>query len=149
MSTLAEKIENLIGICRDPKDEATLLEILSDVRELERRIGIAETAIECASGIIDYCAGDAWERECTEDARNTFSSIYSELFPQPLIPTAIREDDRGWLFTETLCPECRKPFKDEMACQQHRRDKHGIDFNDPRPSAILSRTSETLEASNG
>jgi predicted restriction endonuclease len=39
-------------------------------------------AIEIAKDIIDYCPGDAWERECTQEARDRFQEIYEELFPK-------------------------------------------------------------------
>jgi hypothetical protein len=39
-------------------------------------------AIEIAKDIIDYCGGDAWERECTQEARDRFQEIYEELFPK-------------------------------------------------------------------
>lgn len=44
---LVAKIENLIGICLEPNDSATLCEILADVRELE------------AAALV-YC--DAWNQ---------------------------------------------------------------------------------------
>jgi hypothetical protein len=36
-------------------------------------------ALELADSIMEYCGGDAWERECTRDDRNEFSKLYEEL----------------------------------------------------------------------
>ena len=38
-----------------------------------------EQALELAEGILFYVLGDAWERECTEDDRNKFYSLYDEI----------------------------------------------------------------------
>ena len=51
-------------------------------------------AIKIAKDIMDYCGGDAWERECTQEARGRFQEIYDELFPDPVIEIALSKYDR-------------------------------------------------------
>jgi len=36
-------------------------------------------ALELADGIMDYCGGDAWERECTADDRTQFAELYESI----------------------------------------------------------------------
>ena len=36
-------------------------------------------ALELADGIMDYCAGDSWERECTAEARKEYLELYEEI----------------------------------------------------------------------
>lgn len=36
-------------------------------------------AIELAESVMDYCGGDAWERECTMDDRNEFERLAKEV----------------------------------------------------------------------
>ena len=50
-------------------------------------------AIEIAKGIIDYCGGDAWERECTQESRDRFQEIYEELFPTPVVESFVSKRD--------------------------------------------------------
>ena len=45
-------------------------------------------ALELADSIMDYCGGDAWERECTKDDRNEFGKLYEEI-KKELIKTNI------------------------------------------------------------
>lgn len=46
-------------------------------------------ALELAKEIIDYCGGgDAWERECAEEARTRFYQIHDKYFPPPLFVLA-------------------------------------------------------------
>jgi hypothetical protein len=36
-------------------------------------------AIDIAESVMDYCGGDAWERECTADDRAAFSRLADEV----------------------------------------------------------------------
>ena len=49
-----------------------------EIKALQAKLFIAEKALELAEGIMDYCGGDAWERECTEKDRNEFEKLYEE-----------------------------------------------------------------------
>jgi hypothetical protein len=65
---------------------ATEQELLAKCRE----------ALELADGIMSYCPGDAWERECTEKARNRFYELKCEICPPepPLNMSSGYRDER-------------------------------------------------------
>lgn len=57
--------------------KATL--ITNDVIELNKRLIKAKEALKLASEIMDYCGGDAWEREATAEDRGKFEKLYDEV----------------------------------------------------------------------
>lgn len=40
---------------------------------------MAMRALKLADGVMFYCGGDAWERECTESDREEFDKLYEQL----------------------------------------------------------------------
>jgi len=50
-------------------------------------------ALELADSIMDYCGGDAWERECTKNDRNEFNTLYEELLLE-LKPSDQKENEK-------------------------------------------------------
>jgi hypothetical protein len=62
-------------------------------------------ALELAKAILDYCPGDAWERECTAADRQRFDELYNELFPaKPPKPPEHTSD--------YYCSVCQKAFEE-------------------------------------
>ena len=49
------------------------------ITELEAQAVELRKAIQLADGIMAYCQGDAWERECTEEDRKAFDEICNKL----------------------------------------------------------------------
>ncbi len=75
-------------------------------------------ALTLAKGILDYCPGDAWERECTHDDRNRFNELYDELFP--------KKPEKALKITYT-CDICGKTgLACESAVKEHKKAKHGF-----------------------
>lgn len=50
--------------------------------EAKQQLRLAKQALKLADSIMEYCAGDAWERECTEKDRAKFNALYERLFPR-------------------------------------------------------------------
>lgn len=48
---------------------------LSDNQKLK----LAIEALKIADGVMEYCQGDKWERECTEKDRKKFAAIFEQL----------------------------------------------------------------------
>jgi len=69
-------------------------------------------ALDLAKGIMDYCQGDAWERECTQADREKFDKIYEELFP----PQKEKETRAHW---EVWCDVCNRRFINDNAYKGH------------------------------
>jgi hypothetical protein len=40
----------------------------------------ARKAMRLAKSVMDYCGGDAWEREVTQKDREKFDKLYDEVF---------------------------------------------------------------------
>lgn len=55
---------------------------------------------------MDYCSGDAWERECTQGDRQQFNKLYEELFPEEVEK-------------QVNCEVCNKSFRDKNSYDQH------------------------------
>ncbi len=55
--------------------EAVMRSKLTDKQKLR----LALRALKLADGVMEYCAGDAWERECTAADRKKFEEIYDQL----------------------------------------------------------------------
>lgn len=47
--------------------------------KLQEDLRKAKQALELAASIMDYCGGDAWERECTKEDRDKFDKLYKEI----------------------------------------------------------------------
>lgn len=93
---------------------ATAIEVMAElIAEHEKAIA----ALEHANIVIDYCGGDAWERECTEDDRAAFHTLYEQV-----VPIAVLSEDHT---VDYLCACCGKAFVNAQAVRQHERDKHG------------------------
>jgi thiamine pyrophosphate-dependent acetolactate synthase large subunit-like protein len=45
----------------------------------QRKLRKAMQALRLANDVMSYCQGDAWERECTKDAREKFDKLYTQL----------------------------------------------------------------------
>jgi hypothetical protein len=48
-------------------------------RELKAKLRKAKRALKLAEGIMEYCQGDKWERECTADDRKKFYELYEKI----------------------------------------------------------------------
>lgn len=72
-------------------------------------------ALSLAKEIIDYCCGDAWERECTEKLRNRFYEICNKYIPEPEKPPL--------LFDDAYCSICERHFIHEKAYKDHTKGK--------------------------
>lgn len=46
---------------------------------LRSKLRIAKRALKLAEGIMEYCGGDKWERECTEKDRKEFDELCERL----------------------------------------------------------------------
>lgn len=44
-----------------------------------QRLTLALRALRLAESIMEYCGGDAWERECTEKDRAKFNELYERI----------------------------------------------------------------------
>lgn len=81
---------------------------------IEQKLAIAMEALELANGVMEYCGGDAWEREVTRDDRLRFSDLHEMLLepekhePEPEVP----------------CAKCEKILKNQFELYQHMCDKH-------------------------
>lgn len=58
----------------------------AEIAEAERDAAVAalataKEAMKLADDVMEYCQGDAWERECTADAREAFARKYIIIFP--------------------------------------------------------------------
>ncbi len=69
------------------------------------------SALDDAKAIIDFCSGDAYERECTEDARRRFEDVYKRAFPEPPKPEA--------KFEPMYCEACDRLFISRLAYNGH------------------------------
>lgn len=75
-----------------------------------------EEALRIAKSVLDFCPGDAWERECTEKDRKRFDELFEELFPSP--------KPKDEIF---YCHDCERRFelkggyKSHLASEKHRR----------------------------
>lgn len=49
-------------------------------KTLQSQLRKAKRAMKLANGVMEYCGGDKWERECTQADRNKFNKIYKEIF---------------------------------------------------------------------
>lgn len=47
--------------------------------ELKKKMRKAKRALKLANDVMSYCAGDRWERECTENDRKEFNKLYTEI----------------------------------------------------------------------
>jgi hypothetical protein len=74
-----------------------------------------EEAMHIASEIIEYCQGDAWERECTEFQRTRFAEIYEKYFPKP--------KEAKPLFHDVYCNICDRHFINTDAYNGHLEGK--------------------------
>ena len=45
----------------------------------KQKLRLALRALKLADGVMSYCGGDRWERECTQKDRDKFNEIYGEL----------------------------------------------------------------------
>lgn len=45
----------------------------------QQRLRLALRALKLADGIMEYCGGDKWERECTEVDRKKFDELYTRI----------------------------------------------------------------------
>ncbi len=45
----------------------------------KQKLRLALRAIRLADGVMEYCGGDAWERECTQPDRDKFNELYKKL----------------------------------------------------------------------
>lgn len=45
----------------------------------EQRLRLALRALKLAEGIMEYCGGDKWERECTEKDRAKFNDLMDRI----------------------------------------------------------------------
>jgi hypothetical protein len=66
-------------------------------------------ALDLAKGILDYCPGDRWERECTQEDRERFNQLYEELCPEEKPQEPVQ------------CLICHKSFPDQVAYEAHAR----------------------------
>lgn len=89
-----------------------------DQNQNQNRIALMEEALRLASGIIDYCPGDVWERECTGDDRMRFQEIYRQLFPEPVLQPSFGEQ----VHTPVRCGICSRRFINRFAYEDHCRD---------------------------
>jgi hypothetical protein len=69
-----------------------------------------QEAIQCAKSILDYVAGDQWERECTEKDRNRFYELYDKLFP----PESKKEPKPSF-----YCEKCKRSFLYDYSLKSH------------------------------
>ncbi len=98
----------------------------------EDKLAIALEALELAVGIIEYCQGDAWERDCTKNDRQKFQELYDKLNP----PVIEKKEDivinwRDFRFYKSdsnrfTCPHCAKQFYAAIALRDHLVSKHQI-----------------------
>jgi hypothetical protein len=91
------------------------------------KLALALDAVEIAEGVMSYCAGDAWEREATANARDRFDDIYARLFPPA--PTQSVSLYQGSPYhnpprPRVKCPECGLGFRGEIGVRDHMRSKH-------------------------
>lgn len=71
-------------------------------------------ALEVAKEIIDYCGGDAWERECTAEARERFYELYEKYCPSEVV--------KGCNPEPAYCSLCNKHFASKKDFENHARD---------------------------
>lgn len=53
------------------------------VKTDKQKLRLALRALKIADGVMSYCQGDAWERECTEKDRAKFNALYEQLIGKP------------------------------------------------------------------
>lgn len=78
---------------------------------MDRVIEVMKEAIKIAKGVMDYCSGDAWEREVTESDRNRFDEIYYEIFPEDKEKEP-EEENR-------YCEICDRIFSHSLGLEMH------------------------------
>jgi len=75
-------------------------------------------ALELANEIMEYCQGDAWERECTEKDRSRFQEIYSKYIPKPKL-TKDEQRYEDIKRQDVWCNVCNKMFYSKMGYKHH------------------------------
>lgn len=50
-----------------------------ELQRLRLTLRRARRALKLADGIMEYCGGDAWEREATADDRKKFDELYEQV----------------------------------------------------------------------
>jgi hypothetical protein len=98
---------------------------MSDTMTDSERLTLALEALQLADGVMAYCGGDAWERECTADDRGRFATIYAKLFPPPAKLPAQKYG--SYTYNQRIkCALCEGSYRGSQGVWQHQRDKHGI-----------------------
>ena len=98
-------------------------------------------ALETAESVMDYCAGDAWERECTKEDRDKFAELKEKFEKENKLgdysPEAIkaqkeknkRDEDNRFVShihnTNASCSMCNKVIR-LVGAEAHLLDKHGV-----------------------
>ena len=96
----------------------------------QQKLDRAMEALELAEGVMDYCGGDAWERECTEADRTRFAEFMEELRPSPPavpepLPIWPTRDQVRAKYGFVRCGACGKKLSGHPdAIKQHARDVH-------------------------
>jgi hypothetical protein len=98
-------------------------ELKKKVADLEEQLALAKEGLEVASGVMSYCQGDAWERECTEKDRARFDEIYETFNPKPPPQPAT-----FWYYknmeNKVPCPVCGKKVGETTGLKAHMKAKH-------------------------
>jgi hypothetical protein len=88
---------------------------------------LALEALELAEGVMSYCQGDAWERECTEKDRSRFQEIYNQFFP-PAPPQEVIGHYGHYSLKKKqpriACPVCNKKIVGIDGLMDHSRAVH-------------------------
>lgn len=87
-----------------------------------------DRALHLAKDIMDYCRGDAWERECTEKERAEFNSLYDEFFPQPIVKETLHDYDRKCDVCGIIMPKGNLPS--HLNGKRHKKELNKF-FNTP------------------
>jgi hypothetical protein len=95
----------------------------AEIEELKAKLALALDALELAEGVMSYCQGDAWERECTEDAREKFRVTYDTFFPPPP-PSPPSTWGLYGKPARVKCDICGKACGGEGGVKAHKRDAH-------------------------
>lgn len=94
------------------------------------KLALALEALELAEGVMSYCQGDAWERECTAKDRDAFDEIYRAFNPPPppapyKLPTWPSRLEVRHHYGQVRCEKCNRKISGAPdAIKQHAKAMH-------------------------
>ena len=89
----------------------------------EEKLELALKALELADGIMDYCGGDSWERECTADDRKEYQRLYAILNP-PAPPVVFVQPKLKLKTPQVVCEFCGQKCRGDLGVLMHIKHKH-------------------------